>query len=151
MLVQQNNFLRQFSQGNNIDDHINVFTVKPIRGKTDVFQAFARISQLLREGFRTFKDKITLGLSTCKIYDQYHVKRCNNCQTFGHYYRNCPSPEVNVCAKCGAAHPTRECVSPTPRCINCVKAAVPNDDCKILQPKTMQNQCFYLYLKLHTS
>ena len=48
LLVKQNNFLRQFSIGNNINDHMTIFSVKPIRGKADVYQAFARVSQVLR-------------------------------------------------------------------------------------------------------
>ena len=130
MLTQQNNFLKHFSAGNNIRDHINVFAVKPLRGKPDVFQAFARISQVLREGFRTFNDKVTMGLSTCKIYDQFHIKRCNNCQGFGHYFRNCPTPQDNVCAKCGSNHPTRECSSDNRKCVNCVKGKLPEGECK---------------------
>ena len=36
MLVQQNNFLKQFSENNNIQEHINVFAVKPLCGKPDI-------------------------------------------------------------------------------------------------------------------
>ena len=129
ILVQQNYFLKQFSTVNSIGDHINVFSVRPIRGKTDVFQAFANISQTLREGFQTYGNKVTIGLSACKIYDQFHVKRCNNCQSFGHYYRNCPTPNVCVCAKCAGDHSTRECESHAMKCINCVKAQFPVHDC----------------------
>ena len=41
LLVKQNNFVRQFSTVNNIKDHVNIFAVKPIRGKPSVHQAFA--------------------------------------------------------------------------------------------------------------
>ena len=123
LLVKQNIFLRQFSMGNNINDHISVFAVKRVRGKEGVYQAFARVSQLLRQGLRTFKDKVILGLSTCTIYDQFHVKRCNNCQSFGHYYKNCSHP-AHVCAKCGGNHSTRECQSEDIMCTNCSKAGV---------------------------
>ena len=84
---------------------------------------------MLRQGFRTFNDKVTLGLSTCKIYDQFHVKRCNNCQSFGHYYKNCPSPDVHVCANCGDNHATRVCQSQVAHCVNCTKAEVPVMEC----------------------
>ena len=129
VLVQQNSFIRQFSESNNIEEHISVFAVKQVRNKNNVFQAFARISHVLREGFKTFNDKIVLGLSTCKIYDQYHVKRCNNCQSFGHYYKNCSTHTIHVCAKCGCDHQTRECDSTILKCVNCVKAGLRPEDC----------------------
>ena len=132
LLVQQNDFLRQFSEINDIEDHIKVFAVKPLRDKPDIFQAFARVSKVVRQGFRTFNDKVLVGLSTCKIYDQYHIKRCNNCQSFGHFYKNCDSPEVHACAKCGEeGHQTNECQSTTTRCINCVKAQVEAGVCNL--------------------
>ena len=71
-----------------------------------------------------------VGLATCKIYDQYHIKRCNNCQGYGHYFKNCPTPDVHTCAKCGSDHPTRECQSLIYKCVNCVKAQLPNDECE---------------------
>ena len=128
MLIKQNNFLRQFSAVNDMKEHITVFAVKPIRGKVDVFQAFARVSSVLRDGFRTFNNKVNIGLSTCKIYDQYHVKRCNNCQGLGHYYRNCPTPDDPVCATCGDNHSTRECESLVQRCANCSKSGLTAED-----------------------
>ena len=129
LLVQQNTFLRQFAAGNNINDHVSVFAVKPIRNKEGVYQAFARVSQVVRQGLRTHKDKVTIGFSTCKVYDQYHVKRCNKCQQFGHYYKNCPDTNAQVCAKCSGNHSTRDCNSDNIKCVNCVKAEVPNEQC----------------------
>ena len=88
--MKQNYFLGQFAEINNVDEHIDVFMVKPLRGNQDVYQAFARVSNVVRQGFKTYNAKV-IGLSTCKIYDQYHVKRGNNCQSFDHFYKNCPS------------------------------------------------------------
>ena len=118
-----------FRQKNEINEHIKVFAVKPLRGKQDIFQAFARVSKVVRQGFKTFNDKVAVGLSTCKVYDQYHVKRCNNCQEFGHFYKDCPNPDVHICAKCGENHSTRDCTSSSNYCINCVKAELPVDEC----------------------
>ena len=48
MLTQQNGFIKQFSVVNNIKDHIKIFAVKPLRGNRDIYQAFARVSSVLR-------------------------------------------------------------------------------------------------------
>ena len=65
----------------------------------------------------------------CKIYDQYHVKRCNNCQSFGHFYKDCSNQAV-VCANCGGNHSTRDCTSRTSKCVNCVKEGGPIAECE---------------------
>ena len=130
LLVQQNYFLGQFAEKNNIEDHISVFGIKPLRGKEDVFQAFARVSKVVRQGFRTYNDKVMIGLSSCQIYDQYHIKRCNNCQAFGHFYKDCPDLSVQVCAICSGDHSTRVCSSTTPKCINCIKGEKSEIECQ---------------------
>ena len=122
ILQKQNYFLGQFSENNEIQDHIKVFAVKPLKGKPHIFQAFARVSKLVRQGFKTYNDKVTIGLNTCKIYDQYHIKRCNNCQGFGHFYKDCPTPQTSVCAKCGENHATKDCSSSSTHCVNCASA-----------------------------
>ena len=121
-LLKQNYFLGQFAENNDLQDHIKVFAVKPLKGRDDVFQAFARVSKVVRQGFKTFKDKITMGITTCKIYDQYHVKRCNNCQGFGHFYKECQTPQIKVCANCGGDHTSKDCASDLKHCVNCEKA-----------------------------
>ena len=128
LLQKQNYFLAQFSESNDINEHIKVYAVKPLRGNQDVFQAFARVSPVIRQGFKTYNDKVTIGLSNCKIYDQYHVKRCNNCQEFGHFYKDCPNAEAPVCAKCGKNHSTKDCTSITFHCVNCAKAEIPDNE-----------------------
>ena len=80
MLMMQNNFMKKFAVSINTDDHIKMFAVRQLKNNESCFQVFANVSSYLREGFRYFKDKVTLGLISCKIYDRYHVKRCNNCQ-----------------------------------------------------------------------
>lgn len=130
LLKQQNHFLSQFAEANKLEDHIKVFAVKPTRSNQNIYQAFARISSVLRQGFKTFNDKVLIGLSTCKVYDQHHVKRCNNCQCFGHFYKECPTPDVPVCANCGANHRTPECEAFVDRCANCVKAGLPPNECE---------------------
>ncbi len=124
MLVMQNGYIKQFSNSNDINEHIQIFSVRPLKNNPQKFQVFASVSTTLREGFRHFKDKVTLGLSSCKVYDRYHVKRCNNCQGFGHYVIDCPTPLIHTCGSCSGSHMTKDCVYDIPKCINCVKSNI---------------------------
>ena len=120
-LVSQNQYVKQFSTANNINDHIEIHDVKPTRGNPSIYQAFASVSEALRKGFSNYKDKVIIGLMSCKVYDRFHVKRCNNCQGIGHYYKECPTPEETRCAKCSLEHPTNSCTAVESKCINCAK------------------------------
>ena len=120
-LVSQNQYIRQFTTVNDINEHIEIHDVKPTRSNPSIFQAFASVSESLRKGFDNYKDKVTVGLTSCKIYDRFHVKRCNNCQGIGHYYKECPTPDETRCAKCSLNHPTNSCTATESKCINCSK------------------------------
>ena len=70
MIVKQNDFVKRFAIANNMEDHFKVFSVRPTKNNPNVFQIFATASQVLRDGFKQHNDKLTLGLTSCKIYDQ---------------------------------------------------------------------------------
>lgn len=121
MLVLQNGFIKGFASSNDIKEHIEIFSVRPLKSNNGCYQAFAGVSPTLREGIKHFKDKLTLGFTNCKVYDRYHIKRCNNCQHFGHYSRECPTPDEHVCGKCSQNHLTDDCSSADVKCVNCVR------------------------------
>ena len=121
MLVKQNGYIKKFAVSNNIKDHIKVHVVKPLKNNPSCFQIFCDVSAVLREGFHHYNEKVTLGLMSCKIYDRYNVKRCFNCQKFGHYIKDCPTKDEPICGKCSENHPTKDCESESRKCINCVR------------------------------
>ena len=121
-IVTQNQFVKHFAMVNDINEHIEIHDIKPTKAKPSVFQVFASVSEALRKGFRNYKDKITIGLMSCKVYDRFHVKRCNNCQGLGHYYKECPTPNIPCCAKCSQNHATNNCNVTVNKCVNCFKA-----------------------------
>ena len=134
-IVSQNQFVTYFSTVNDIKEHIEIHDVKPTRAKPSVYQAFASVSEALRKGFSNYKDKITIGIQTCKIYERFHVKRCNNCQGLGHYYKECPRPDEPCCAKCGENHQTNTCEATENKCINCTKEGSAETNHSTFDPK----------------
>ena len=125
MISTQNQHIKQFSTVNKINEHFEIHDIKPTRSNKTVFQVFASVSEILREGLQRFDDKVTIGLVKCKIYDRFHVKRCNNCQGLGHYYKECPTPQETCCAKCSQKHASKTCTVTQVKCINCTKLKKP--------------------------
>ena len=138
-MVSQNQFIKSFSMANDIKKHIEIFDVRSTRANPSVFQAFAAVREVLREGggggqrgvlregLRNYEDKVAIGLMNCKVYDRYHTKRCNNCQAYDHYYKDCPIPNTHCCAKCSLEHPTNS-YDDTRKCINCTKTGISEVD-----------------------
>ena len=96
MLEMQNGFIKDFVTSNNIQEHLKIFAVCPIRNNPETFQIFANVSRMQREVLNEFSNNLTLGLQNCKIYGRYVVKQCTNCQHFEHYKRDCPTAEEHV-------------------------------------------------------
>ena len=115
----QNEFLKKFTVNNDIAEHMKIHVIKPLWNKQTVFQAVASVSSILRDGLRSNNDKVVIGLTSCKVYDKKQVKRCYNCQDFGHIAKDCPSHTVPSCGKCGENHRTDQCSSEVRNCINC--------------------------------
>ena len=101
------------------DKHFKIHSVKPLKNNPEKFQAFASVSECLREGFRRAKDKLLMRVNTCKTYDRRQTKRCNNCQKFGHFVANCPTPNEASCGKCSGSHSSNDCTATDRGCINC--------------------------------
>ena len=121
LLLLQNDFIKTFAIANKIEDHVKVHVVKPLRNNQEVYQVFASVSPILRDGMERYKNKIVIGLSSCKVYDRSQTKRCNNCQHYGHFAKDCPTPDEPICGKCSGDHRTDGCNSHETKCINCVR------------------------------
>jgi hypothetical protein len=119
MIPQQNVLIKKFAEANSFDEHFKIHSVKPLRNNPERFQAFVSVSETLREGFKKSNDKLIIGVSSCKVYDRTQTKRCNNCQKFGHFVANCPTPNQTSCGKCSADHSTNDCLSAQRGCVNC--------------------------------
>lgn len=115
-------------------DNGAVFNVLNIRkqSKNNMFQANIRLSNNIRKFIEHLGNRLYIGLTSCKVYDHFHVKRCNKCQKYGHYQAACTSPVFN-CGICSINHdtnicPNKENANYTGLCINCKQSKVSNID-----------------------
>ena len=71
-------------------------------------------------------NRIFMELSSLRIVDRFYIKRCNRCQGFGHYAKDCSQDQV--CGYCCASdHSSSGCHKKVESknyysCINCKKS-----------------------------
>ena len=134
-LLIQNAFLSHLNTVNDINEHLTIHNIKHTRSNENIFQVFASVSEVLRNGIKKFSDKLTIGVNVCKVYDRTFAKRCNNCQGLGHFYKDCPTPNNPVCAICSESHRTDSCSSSLKKCVNCSKKGSTQVDHTSYDPK----------------
>ena len=99
-----------------------VYNKSPV-GENKYHQVVARVSEEIRKVIKGNRDRIHADLSAYRVVDRFYVKRCNNCQKFGHYEKDC---EENVCCGyCSKAHKSTDCQEVAKenhkehQCVNC--------------------------------
>ena len=102
-----------------------VLTVKNTRNNPSVNQAIVCVSDDVCQVIRSRNDKVFFGMRSCAVYDQWYVKRCNKCQLFGHYAKQCGNRVC--CGYCAADdHESQSCPNKNVReklcCKNCKTA-----------------------------
>ena len=100
-----------------------IYTRPPPAGKS-YFKVNVRVSPLIRRYIEHHGNKVFLSRKSCRIEDSYYIRRCNNCQTFGHYADKCKADTPPVCGYCGDNHRSNTCLiknnnSRTHLCCNC--------------------------------
>ena len=89
-------------------------------------QIVARVSGDIRKAIKKNRDKIFADLTTYRVVDRFYIKRCNKCQKFGHYEKDCENEAR--CGYCCGAHSTTDCTENPEKnhelykCINCKDA-----------------------------
>ena len=73
------------------------------------YQVVARIGDDIREQIKLNNNKIYVDLNAHRIVDLFYIKRCNWCQTFGHYQEKCQS-ETFRCGFCCGPHASTTCL-----------------------------------------
>ena len=95
------------------------------QNKNDSLQANVRVSNNIRKLLENGGNRVCTGFGySCKVYDHFHIKRCNICQKYNHYADNCPTKQAPVCSYCAENHKSDDCSNRTatpfiPTCVNC--------------------------------
>ena len=121
--LNQNSHIKLFSESVDFNEHFKIRVIKPLKNDASKFQAFCFISDDLQKLIRKYGGKIMIGLNSCKVYEQSSVKRCNLCQGYGHYARECSATNP-TCGKCSLAHSTNDCTSTIKKCVNCSRSNI---------------------------
>lgn len=117
--LKQNSAVAQHLSANK-NSEFKVLKIKPTRNDENVFQAILTVSPDIRDIIRSHSNRLFVIDISCRVYDQYLVRRCNKCQGFGHYAKFCnDNPICGHCAQNG--HDTNTCTLKTSpaKCINC--------------------------------
>lgn len=118
-------------------ENFNILFIKKVNGynhNPDTYQAVVRVSNEIRDTIKAAGNRVCINLQSCKVFDRLFVRRCNKCQQFKHFHRDCKS-EVSICGKCGGQHDTRECESTNIKCINCANHGYNKLDHETSSPK----------------
>ena len=108
---------------NSTAEIFSVLKMKKQIKDTTKFQATIRVSNKIRKIIEQHGDRLYIEAFSCKVFDHFHVKRCNNCQKFNHYSAECKSNSP-VCGHCSENHhsdncPTKETEGFLKCCTNC--------------------------------
>ena len=112
-------------------ESLSVLNVRKQRNN-DNFQATVRVSNKVRSLIAKQRDRIYLGSRSHYVFDHFHVKRCNKCQSFNHYAQDC-SADHHTCGHCAGRHTSDDCPVkglPASKCCNNCKGS-PFDSEKI--------------------
>lgn len=119
-LIHQNSMFSKESS-------IRVLKFWPTKNNTHVYQAIVGLDA------QTYLDVLKVGslyvnYDICSVYDAIDIKICFKCCGFRHFSRSCTSTTV-TCPKCSLNHDIKSCpLNSKPKCINCVKAKIQQDD-----------------------
>ena len=94
----------------------------PDTGDKKFYQVVVRVSEEVRKVIKQNNNKIYVELMSYRVVDRFYVKRCNKCQKFGHYEKDCQNEEC--CGHCTGGHHTVNCEiarddHENHECVNC--------------------------------
>lgn len=125
MIKKQNIGIKSIFESDTSDDDkkLDIVAVTPLKSNPSRYKAIIRVSNLIRSVIAKQSDRIYVGSQpVCKVYDNFYVLRCYQCQGFGHHSKDCKNSVK--CGFCAANHETRSCLvksdPSSASCSNCV-------------------------------
>ena len=106
---------------------------------TQKVSAVVRVSCSIRDAIKANKNRVFIGINSCRVFDRFYVKRCNHCQQYGHYKDNCEN--IVRCGYCGEGHSSESCTHKGTtdfaklNCINCKKNGLAHTGHSAFWPK----------------
>ena len=140
-LRAQNRFLDDMM---NAGLNFNILFIKPPHDNYKNFQIVARISPKIRDAIRSNDNRLFIHSTSVRVHDRFYIKRCFNCNKFGHYREGCH--ETPSCGICAENHKIDDCPhkdqyknTPTDtsnlNCINCKRGHLKYDDHTATSPR----------------
>ena len=107
----------------NHGETFSVLKIKKQLRNESKYQATIRVSNSIRKIIEGQGNRLYICSYSCKVFDHFHVKRCNNCQCYGHYKADCKASQPS-CGYCAKNHHSENCPEKTnsaflPCCSNC--------------------------------
>ena len=104
-----------------------VFTTKPSEDSENRHvKVVVRVSPEIRSIIKANNNRIYIDLMSYRVVDRFYIKRCNNCQQFGHYKDSCTNEKC--CGFCSSNEhvslscPIKNLDSKKFKCSNCKNA-----------------------------
>ena len=109
------------------EDAFQILGIVELRSNPNYCKATIRISNSMRYAIAKLKDRVLIGLTSAKVYDNFYVRRCYKCQKFGHVRADCRSEAA--CVKCSGDHensvPCPADTNPSALCCaNCKRSSI---------------------------
>ena len=70
--------------------------------KKEYHQVVAQISEEVRRVIKASGNRVFVDLIAHRVVDRFFVRRCNKCQGYGHYEKDCDKPQC--CGYCQQSH-----------------------------------------------
>lgn len=107
---------------NELQENIKDFKLKILRKSNVLNKRFNIIFEVDSSSYNLLinKEIINIGWSRCRVFNDYGIVRCYNCNKYGHLQKDCKNKIM--CAKCSGDHDTKQCMdeSDNCKCVNCI-------------------------------
>lgn len=116
------NIVDRITKQNDLDQNAKDFKLKILRRTNVVNEKFSIVFEVDSNTYNSFisRERMNLGWNRCRVFNEYGIVRCYNCNKYGHIQKECK--DKKTCAKCTGDHDVKECKEKILKCINCVES-----------------------------